>query len=72
MYVGNPENDYEDFLASSVELNQRIKTVAGIIDAVMAGETPSGAFTSPGTSGTCGTARGARQGDGAQDSGGAL
>jgi len=41
MYVGNAANDYEDFLASSVELNQRIKTVAGIIDAVMADETPS-------------------------------
>jgi alpha-N-arabinofuranosidase len=41
MYVGNPENDYENFLASSVELNQRIKTVAGIIDAVLAGEAPS-------------------------------
>ena len=41
MYVGNPENDYENFLASSVELNQRIKTVAGIIDAVLASEAPS-------------------------------
>ena len=40
LYVGNAANDYEDFLASSVELNQRIKTVAGIIDAVMADETP--------------------------------
>jgi alpha-N-arabinofuranosidase len=41
MYVGNAANDYEDFMACSVELNQRIKTVAGIIDAALASEAPS-------------------------------
>jgi alpha-L-arabinofuranosidase len=41
MYVGNPNNDYEDFVACSVELNQRIKTVAGIIDAAMTSEPAS-------------------------------
>jgi alpha-N-arabinofuranosidase len=33
MYVGNRENDYGDFLASSLELAHRIKTAEGIIDA---------------------------------------
>jgi len=37
MYVGNPQNDYGDFLASSVELSQRIQTAAGIIDAALSG-----------------------------------
>jgi alpha-N-arabinofuranosidase len=36
-YVGNPQNDYGDFLASSVELNSRIKTAEGIIDAALSG-----------------------------------
>ena len=38
MYVGNPNNDYEDFVACTMELDQRIKTAAGIIDAALAGE----------------------------------
>jgi alpha-L-arabinofuranosidase len=37
MYVGNAQNDYEDFLASSVELGSRIKTAEGIIDAALSG-----------------------------------
>lgn len=37
MYVGNPQNDYGDFLASSMELSSRIKTAEGIIDAAMSG-----------------------------------
>jgi len=37
MYVGNPQNDYGDFLASSVELGSRIKTAEGIIDAALSG-----------------------------------
>jgi alpha-L-arabinofuranosidase len=37
MYVGNPQNDYGDFLASSLELGSRIKTAEGIIDAAMSG-----------------------------------
>ncbi|HEY1239092.1 MAG TPA: alpha-L-arabinofuranosidase C-terminal domain-containing protein [Bryobacteraceae bacterium] len=36
-YVGNPQNDYGDFLASSVELSSRIKTAEGIIDAALSG-----------------------------------
>lgn len=38
MYVGNRNNDFGDFLSSSVELNQRIKTTEGIIDAALSGE----------------------------------
>jgi alpha-N-arabinofuranosidase len=37
MYVGNPQNDFGDFLASSMELGSRIKTAEGIIDAAMSG-----------------------------------
>ncbi len=37
MYVGNTQNDYGDFVACAVELQQRVKTAAGIIDAVMSG-----------------------------------
>jgi alpha-L-arabinofuranosidase len=37
MYVGNAQNDYEDFLASSVELGSRIKPAEGIIDAALSG-----------------------------------
>lgn len=37
-YVGNRDNDYGDFLASSVELNRRIKAAEGIIDAALSGE----------------------------------
>src|SRR5690348_4922589 len=36
-YVGNPQNDYGDFLASSIELASRIKTAEGIIDAALSG-----------------------------------
>ena len=36
-YVGNPQNDYGDFLASSLELSSRIKTAEGIIDAALSG-----------------------------------
>jgi alpha-N-arabinofuranosidase len=35
LYVGNPESDYEDFVASSLELDTRTKTAEGIIDAAM-------------------------------------
>ncbi|HLK62114.1 MAG TPA: alpha-L-arabinofuranosidase C-terminal domain-containing protein [Bryobacteraceae bacterium] len=38
MYVGNPRNDFGDFLASSVELDHRIKTTEGIIDAALSGQ----------------------------------
>jgi alpha-N-arabinofuranosidase len=38
LYVGNPNNDYGDFVASSVELNNRIKTTEGIIDAALSGQ----------------------------------
>jgi alpha-N-arabinofuranosidase len=37
-YVGNRENDFGDFLASSVELDSRTKTAEGIIDAALSGE----------------------------------
>ncbi len=33
MYVGNPDNDYGDFLACSMELDERLKTAAGLLDA---------------------------------------
>lgn len=36
-YVGNPDNDFGDFLANSLELSLRIKTAEGIIDAAMSG-----------------------------------
>ena len=36
-YVGNTQNDYGDFLASSVELSSRLKTAEGIIDAALSG-----------------------------------
>jgi alpha-L-arabinofuranosidase len=35
MYVGNPTSDYADFVASPVEMDQRIDTLAGIINAAM-------------------------------------
>jgi alpha-N-arabinofuranosidase len=35
LYVGNPDNDYEDFVASGMELDLRTKTAEGIIDAAM-------------------------------------
>jgi alpha-L-arabinofuranosidase len=37
MYVGNNQNDFGDFLASSVELASRLKTAEGIIDAALSG-----------------------------------
>jgi alpha-N-arabinofuranosidase len=38
MYVGNPHNDFGDFMACAVELNNRIKTTEGIIDAALSGQ----------------------------------
>ncbi len=38
MYVGNEQNDFADFLACSVELDQRLKTAEGIIDAALSGQ----------------------------------
>jgi alpha-N-arabinofuranosidase len=38
MYVGNPQNDFGDFMASSVELDHRIKTTEGLIDAALSGQ----------------------------------
>ncbi|MEO8098184.1 MAG: alpha-L-arabinofuranosidase C-terminal domain-containing protein [Acidobacteriota bacterium] len=35
LYVGNNQNDYGDFVACSMELEERIKTAEGIIDAAM-------------------------------------
>ncbi len=35
LYVGNPENNFPEFLASSLELNGRIKIAEGIIRAAM-------------------------------------
>ncbi len=37
LYVGNPKNDFGDFLASSLDLDQRIEALSGVIDAAMAG-----------------------------------
>jgi alpha-N-arabinofuranosidase len=37
MYVGNRDNDYPEFLSSSVDLNQRIKTTEGTINAALSG-----------------------------------
>ncbi|MCX6631456.1 MAG: alpha-N-arabinofuranosidase [Candidatus Solibacter sp.] len=37
-YVGNRENDFGDFMASSIELDQRTKTAEGIIDAALSGQ----------------------------------
>ncbi|HLK51347.1 MAG TPA: alpha-L-arabinofuranosidase C-terminal domain-containing protein [Bryobacteraceae bacterium] len=36
-YVGNPQNEFDDFLASSLELSARIKTGEGIINAALSG-----------------------------------
>jgi alpha-N-arabinofuranosidase len=38
MYVGNRDNDYYEFLSSSVDLDDRIKTTEGTINAAMSGE----------------------------------
>ena len=37
-YVGNRDNDFGDFMASSVDLDDAIKTAEGIIDAALSGE----------------------------------
>src|SRR5579862_5364136 len=37
-YVGNADNDYYDFLASSLDLDEKIKTAEGIIRASLSGE----------------------------------
>jgi alpha-N-arabinofuranosidase len=39
-YVGNPSNNFGDFLSSSVDLDQRIKITEGTIDSALAGQTP--------------------------------
>jgi alpha-N-arabinofuranosidase len=41
MYVGNQNNDFGDFMASSVELDHRLKTAEGIIDAALSGQPAS-------------------------------
>jgi alpha-N-arabinofuranosidase len=38
LYVGNRENDYGDFVASSLDLDERIKTTEGLIRAALSGE----------------------------------
>jgi len=38
MYVGNRDNNFGEFMASSVELDNRLKTAEGIIDAALSGE----------------------------------
>ena len=40
LYVGNAANDFGDFLASSLTLDERIKTTEGMIDAALSGLTP--------------------------------
>ncbi|HLI85341.1 MAG TPA: alpha-L-arabinofuranosidase C-terminal domain-containing protein [Bryobacteraceae bacterium] len=37
MYVGNTQNDFADFTASSLELASRLKTAEGLIDAALSG-----------------------------------
>jgi alpha-N-arabinofuranosidase len=37
-YIGNPENNFERFLAASQDIEQRIRVVAGLIEAAQAGE----------------------------------
>ncbi|MDE3164316.1 MAG: alpha-N-arabinofuranosidase [Acidobacteriota bacterium] len=39
-YVGNPANDYEDFLAVANQLDDRIRTAGGIIRSALGGERP--------------------------------
>jgi alpha-N-arabinofuranosidase len=39
LYVGNSGNDYADFVASPIEMDQKIETVAGIIDSALATRT---------------------------------
>jgi alpha-L-arabinofuranosidase len=40
LYVGNAANDFGDFLASSMTLDERIKTTEGVINAALADLTP--------------------------------
>jgi alpha-N-arabinofuranosidase len=40
MYVGNPANNFDDFMTNSVDLDQRIKVTEGVIDGALAGQTP--------------------------------
>ncbi|MGH9720114.1 MAG: alpha-N-arabinofuranosidase [Bryobacteraceae bacterium] len=40
MYVGNQANNFGDFMANSVDLDQRIKVTEGVIDGAVAGQTP--------------------------------
>jgi alpha-L-arabinofuranosidase len=40
-YVGNQENNFSEFMASSLDLDDRIKTAAGIIRAALSGEPSS-------------------------------
>jgi len=38
MYVGNPNNDFSEFLTSSLTLGERIKTAEGVINAALSGQ----------------------------------
>src|SRR6202007_697121 len=38
MYVGNPNNDFGEFLANSLSLQERIKTAEGVINAALSGQ----------------------------------
>ncbi len=40
LYVGNAANDFGDFLASSLVLDERIKTTEGVINAALSGMSP--------------------------------
>ncbi len=40
MYVGNPADNFGDFMANSVDLDQRIKVTEGVLDGAVAGQTP--------------------------------
>ena len=55
LYVGNRDNDYYEFLTSSLDLDERIRTTEGIINAAMSSEPRNRrVFISPGMSGTSG------------------
>lgn len=38
-YVGNPQNDFADFMASSMDLDERIKITEGVIEAAVSRQT---------------------------------
>jgi len=40
-YVGNPQNDFADFLSSSIELDERIKITEGVLNAAVSRQSPS-------------------------------